>query len=1100
MPQFRPGIFPRHRRVRAAGHFDPYNRRRGTTAVADATEAAGLAEEPGWSAVERPADEGSGPLDLAALASETDGGEPETLPALNEAAGALRRVFEQEGERLSIGSNAPLLLIDPATVWLVRSGQVNVFGVALQDGQPAGTRHFVLAAEQGSLLVGMERYAPAAPAAPAASSGPGAPDAAAAAVEPEEPPAPRDPLALIAAGFPGTEVLALPRARLADVGRLRDWAPYVATLVEQWVGRLEATRSPEIAAAAAGDDEDDAPRPSPRPAGATPVTLGQPVTLQPGACVYPASGCAWVALLEGPAPSLGGLPADFAPQQDLLPLTAASWLSAAPEVPATIHAMHTTRYLAIDPLWCGLQRYQQLVLAALDARLAATADAERARFQKRTSADRQALDLALTGLSSLDVQAAAPKAASEDRADVLLAACQLVGGAMAITVSPPKPSTGQTRLEPLQQIALASRVRVRPVSLSGTWWQADNGPLLAYREEGGLAVALLPTDAGGYDLVDPVSGEHTPVSEEVAQRLSPRAHTFYRSFPEKALALKEVLEFGLRGGRKDLVTVILCGLAAGTVAMATPLANVVLFNTVIPSANESQLMSLILGLAAVAIGGAAFDLTRAISLLRLEGRVDASVQAAVWDRLLSLPVPFFKKYSSGDLASRAMSITTIRQVLTGAGLTAVLSVVFSISSYLILFTLNPPMAWAVTGLLTLLVIVTTLANKALAKYQTQVTGAEGQNAGSVNQLINGIPKLRVAGVEHRAFTFWAKRFRVQNTAASMIKLQQLFLQAFNGAYPIVCSITIFWMLSSQTSNRMPTGSFLAFSAAMGQFMGAALGMSMAISTIIVVIPTYKRAKPILEALPEVDANKADPGVISGRCELDRVSFRYDEEGENILSDLSLKIAAGQFAAFVGPSGSGKSTILRLLLGFEKPTEGLVLYDGKELAMLDVRAVRQQIGVVLQNGKLLPGDIYTNIVGSSTLTLDDAWEAARLAGLDEDIERMPMGMHTYLSEAAGTLSGGQKQRLLIARAIVNRPKILLFDEATSALDNRSQALVSRSLEQLKATRIVIAHRLSTIIKADCIFVIVAGKVVQQGTYRELMNQDGPFVELVRRQLA
>jgi ATP-binding cassette subfamily C protein len=266
------------------------------------------------------------------------------------------------------------------------------------------------------------------------------------------------------------------------------------------------------------------------------------------------------------------------------------------------------------------------------------------------------------------------------------------------------------------------------------------------------------------------------------------------------------------------------------------------------------------------------------------------------------------------------------------------------------------------------------------------------------------------------------------------------------------------------------------------------------------IPLYEQAKPILEARPEVDGHKADPGTLTGAIEVQHAAFRYAEDGPPVLRDVTLSVRPGEFVAFVGASGSGKSTLLRLLLAFEAPTAGAVYVDGQDLSGLDVQSVRRQIGVVLQNGRLLSGDLFTNIVGSGLATTEDAWEAARMAGLDDDIRAMPMGMHTVVSEGGGMLSGGQRQRLMIARALVHRPRILLFDEATSALDNRTQAVVSASLERLQATRIVVAHRLSTIIKADRIFVIERGEIVEEGSYEELMRRDGAFAALARRQLA
>jgi ATP-binding cassette subfamily C protein len=325
--------------------------------------------------------------------------------------------------------------------------------------------------------------------------------------------------------------------------------------------------------------------------------------------------------------------------------------------------------------------------------------------------------------------------------------------------------------------------------------------------------------------------------------------------------------------------------------------------------------------------------------------------------------------------------------------------------------------------------------------------------------------------------------------------------ASTAAFPVIAYLFIFGAAPPAPGQRQTvgTGDFLAFLSAFASCLSAALGTSMALLSMLNAIPLYEQAAPILRTLPEVNADKADPGVLSGDIEIQHAVFRYRMDGPLVLRDVTLQINAGEFVAFVGPSGSGKSTLLRLLLGFDQLESGSIYYDGQELSGLDIQAVRRQIGVVLQSGRLMSGDVLTNIIGSSSATLEEAWDAARMAGLADDIKAMPMGMHTVISDGGGTLSGGQRQRLLIARAIVNRPRILLFDEATSALDNRTQAIVSKSLEQLQATRIVVAHRLSTIVNADRICVIERGRIVEMGRHDELLAQGGLYSELARRQL-
>jgi ABC-type bacteriocin/lantibiotic exporter with double-glycine peptidase domain len=296
-----------------------------------------------------------------------------------------------------------------------------------------------------------------------------------------------------------------------------------------------------------------------------------------------------------------------------------------------------------------------------------------------------------------------------------------------------------------------------------------------------------------------------------------------------------------------------------------------------------------------------------------------------------------------------------------------------------------------------------------------------------------------------------------------------------------------------------TGDFMSFNAAWATLGAAIVQLVTAVGAIGQAAPLYNRAKPILEAVPEVDTQKNDPGDLMGRIEVCHVFFRYTADGPMILKDVSIRIEPGEFVAFVGPSGSGKSTLLRMLLGFERPTSGAVYYDDQDLTEMDLACVRRNMGVVMQGANLMPGSIFNNIVGTRPLSIDDAWVAARMAGLEDDIKQMPMGMHTMVMEGGTTLSGGQRQRLMIARAIVSRPRILIFDEATAALDNRTQAIVNESLRKLNSTRVVVAHRLSTIQDADRIYVVDRGEIVETGNHQELIASNGLFAKMARRQM-
>jgi NHLM bacteriocin system ABC transporter ATP-binding protein len=385
-------------------------------------------------------------------------------------------------------------------------------------------------------------------------------------------------------------------------------------------------------------------------------------------------------------------------------------------------------------------------------------------------------------------------------------------------------------------------------------------------------------------------------------------------------------------------------------------------------------------------------------------------------------------------------------------------------------------------------------------YYRRLVYLQGKISGIVLQAIEGTAKFRAAAAEGRAFATWAAEFSQAKRVSYQARDISNNLQTFNAGYQVITTMAIFAVVILSGREGLTIGQFLAFNTAFIQFMMAVMTLSGAFLTVLNIIPMYERARPVLQAVPEVDELKEHPGELVGGIEIANVSFCYDEDGPVILKDVSLEIHPGEYVALVGSSGSGKSTLFRLLLGFEHPLSGSIYYDGRDLDRLDVREVRRQLGVVLQNGKVMAGDIFSNIVGSLPLTIDDAWRAAAMAGLAEDIRKLPMGMHTILSNGGGTLSGGQRQRLLIARAVVNRPRILFFDEATSALDNHTQAIVSQSLEDLQATRVVIAHRLSTIKGADKIFVLQNGRIAQQGTYDELINVEGLFADLAKRQMA
>jgi ATP-binding cassette subfamily C protein len=741
---------------------------------------------------------------------------------------------------------------------------------------------------------------------------------------------------------------------------------------------------------------------------------------------------------------------------------------------------------------------------------------ERRRLRRRKELQQAALVSACNRLArTIDEGGSATAAASATRGgsvaadadDVadgpLLAACRLVGAELGIAiVRPPRSATVAVRSDPIEVIAHASRIRSRRVMLRDAWWREDSGPLLGFRTEGRSPVVLRYSAARGYLCLDPADGSEVRVDGTLADTLAPFAVIFYRSFPDAALSIRDVLRFGVYGCGNELRSVVAMTVLAALLGMIPPVATGIVFDSLIPGAQRSQLLEMTMILVVCAVSVALFQVVRGVALLRIEGKMGNAVQCAVWDRLLALPMSFFRPYTAGELAVRAMGIDGIRQLVSGSTVTATVAGVTSLGNYLLLFRYSARLALWATLLIATALAVTILGGYAQLSHQRGVAALQSSTSGVVLQLLTSISKLRVAGAEAHAFARWAARFAEQRRLQFRVRSVGNWVAAFNAGFPTAASMLVFWaaLAPLTVAHTMRTGDFLAFMAAFGICLASVVTTSNAFLSMLLAVPLYEQAKPILVTPPEVDGAKEDPGELTGAVDIEHVSFRYEKDGPLVLRDITVHAKPGEFIAFVGPSGSGKSTVMRLLLGFESPEAGSIYYDGRELGGLDLRALRRQIGVVLQSGRLMTGDIYTNIVGSAPVPMEHAWEAARMAGFADDIRQMPMGMHTVISEGGGTLSGGQRQRLMIARAIVHRPCILLFDEATSALDNRTQAIVSASLEGLRATRIVVAHRLSTIMRADRIYVLQRGELVQCGSYGQLVHERGLFAELASRQIA
>jgi NHLM bacteriocin system ABC transporter ATP-binding protein len=818
----------------------------------------------------------------------------------------------------------------------------------------------------------------------------------------------------------------------------------------------------------------------------------------------PRSALVWLRLLRGQAQFLGSANLIIDPDDNWLPLPAGLWLESIDVTEIEIKPDTTKNRINQS----GIANLHYFILQSIQKLEQAESAEELQRFQAREQLHTDAITQTLHQLSNVVHTVSHKSKAAHNLAitppqnaiDALLIAAGAVGHHLGIKIQPPATSEDLHRVKhPLESIARASRIRIRQVKLQGHWWQQDSGPLLAYTEEDQQPIALLPVGGHRYEYHNPLTQQRGICNQSIASLFSPIAYTFYPPLPTELKPLS-LIQFALKGRHREIIAILITAVAATLVGMVTPQATAILIDQAIPDANRALLLQLALGLAMTTFGATLFQFTQGLAIMHLETWADTTTQAAVWDRLLTLPTTFFRQYEIGDLSSRVSVISQIRQKVSSTVLRSLLSSLFSLLNLGLLFQYSTPLALIALVVAGINIAVTVFSGLLTIKKMRPLLDRQGKLFGMMVQIINGVGKFRVAGAEPRAYAYWGQEYReqLQLTLSSQRIEDNLTVinHLLSALTPAVLFATSAQLLTAE--NGLSTGTFLAFNAAFGTFISGATSLSGTAIDLLEVLPLWERAQPILQAKPEIDAEKANPGRLSGRITIDHAVFRYGNDGPMTLDDVSIQAEPGEFIALVGPSGSGKSTLFRLLLGFETPESGTVHYDGQDLAGLDITAVRRQCGVVLQHSRLMAGSIFDNIASNAVISLDEAWEAAQMSGLTADIQAMPMGMHTVVSEGGSNLSGGQRQRLLIARALALRPRILFFDEATSALDNRTQAIVSASLAQLKVTRIVVAHRLSTIRHADRIYVMDGGRLQQQGSFEQLANQPGLFQQLIQRQ--
>ena len=637
----------------------------------------------------------------------------------------------------------------------------------------------------------------------------------------------------------------------------------------------------------------------------------------------------------------------------------------------------------------------------------------------------------------------------------------------------------------------------RAVYLPPGWYKDAAGSMLLIYKEGKIPVAVLPGKINGYEFTDPVTLKTSRINDSTQKLFEETGLCFYKPFPQKKLGIKDLLLYmALSRSVSDHAMILASSAILTGIGGILPMLTKLAYGRVLKSGEMNMLLALTFFMISVSIGHLMFGTVSNMITQAVQTKQSVAIEAAVMMRILSLPASFFRKFSAGELYSRVQSISELCKQLASAILSTGVTSLFSLVYIVQVFHYTPALvvpALAITLVTLVFSVVSTLLNTAISRESMKLAAQEN---GMNYAMITGIQKIKLAGAEKRAFARWARLYSKEAeymyNPPMIIKMNSVISAAIGLIGTVV-------MYSAAIGSGVTYDNYMAFTASYGYISAAFMEISSIALIIAGIRPTIEMVTPILDQEPEVTGGRQIVTRLGGNIELNHVSFRYSETMPDVLDDLSIRIKSGEYVAIVGETGCGKSTLVRILLGFEKPRVGAVFYDGKDINSLDLRSLRRHIGVVMQNGKLLMGSIFENItISAPWLGLDAAWEAAEAAGIAQDIREMPMGMQTMISEGQGGISGGQKQRLLIARAIAPKPNVLIFDEATSALDNLTQRKVTEALDSYKCTRLVIAHRLSTIQACDRILVLRNGKIAEDGTYDELIAENGFFAELVERQ--
>ena len=957
---------------------------------------------------------------------------------------------------VSCSANLPLKLDDPDSVWFIDRGAVNLFLVEFKDGVEQAAPQHLLSRESGRLLPG---------------------------VAPDERDNDEDTtLSLVAKGSPGTRLKRLPASSLSEIHPAE-----LAEQIDTWLTAMTDTLSRFVSRL---------PRPTALAEHGLTQTLA-PCTLSVRRGVVwvsePPSGASLFMDMVDQAELAGAR----GPREAVIPLTRTGWLTLVDEV--TLSGKSTETLAEQGALLPALASFHAVAfrIERLNRRLAVVDDANLER--ERTTSRRTAENAARQRLFNIYDLPIDRDAQVEDTS--LADALGIIGRYQGIDFKTPVRSRPSDSPVGLVDFLDASGVRARRVRLEAgdDWWRGDSTAMLAFRAEDGRPVALLPGMFGRYREIDPVSKSSARMTARRAAALKKEAWIFYRPLPSGNVKPSDLLRIALRGSAADLARLVMAGFPGGLIKLLPALALGFVANHIVAGGSAGTLFAVAVTLAGFGLLGVLLHLLQCTAMMRLEGRSASRLEAAFWDRLMRLPPSVLHRHPAGDLATSGMTFQKLRDGLQGVVADSLLSIIFLLPALGLIYFYDAALGViAIVFSLASLLVTLTLGLRQIPPYARMISAAR-RIAGRLFQIVGGIAKLRVENAEGSAFAIWARDYREQKRAELELGALEEHSRAFGAALPFLAAGVLLFTVAA-SGRTVPVGEFLVVYTVFVAFQSAIARLGESFGAVAAMLPAFDQMSPLLAAVPETEVEGEPLESLGGEILFDHVSFRYDPDGPLILDDVTIRAGPGEFVAIAGASGAGKSTLFRLALGIDWPSAGAVYYDGRDLRRLNLKQVRRKIGAVPQSVGLHPQDLWDNLVSHhDEVVSEEVWSAVRVADIEDQIKGMPMGMMTMVGTSGAVLSGGESQRVTIARSVIGAPRIMLFDEATNWLDNESQAKVMRNLTALTSTRIVIAHRLSTLEQADRIYVLQAGKVVQSGSFKELIEVDGVFRELVKRQI-